>query len=308
MTNISPAGGHARVLSWTIPVILRYLCSINRVLAPSDMKRAAYYFGIGMTACLFLAAFSCKSQRAPIPQKRDSTFFSYDRFRDSVLRIDTAPAGKTPTVFDRPGFNPGRDSLRPLLEKMDTFWRREAKLAAQLDTLHGLLGKEAGFSPGELQAIRDNIAEVERFLAKGDSTPVSGCQGKNCLVYAEVNKTDQRLYLYILGELKDTFKVSTGKGKKYETPSMSRHPRGPVLVKYTSRKFPGGDYLGLGNMPYAVFVSGGYAIHGTTPGNFSKLGRTASHGCIRLHPDNAKVFNALVRSVGLSQTWVVVKD
>jgi lipoprotein-anchoring transpeptidase ErfK/SrfK len=61
-------------------------------------------------------------------------------------------------------------------------------------------------------------------------------------------------------------------------------------------------------MPYAVFIRGGYAIHGTTPGNFSKLGTRASHGCIRLHPDNAKLFNELVKRVGLENTWVKIME
>jgi hypothetical protein len=43
---------------------------------------------------------------------------------------------------------------------------------------------------------------------------------------------------------------------------------GPIFKKYTSKKFSGGNYEGLANMPYAVFIKGGYAIHGTTTGNF----------------------------------------
>lgn len=70
---------------------------------------------------------------------------------------------------------------------------------------------------------------------------------------------------------------------------------------------PGGDYNGLGNMPYAVFVRGGYAIHGTTKGNWPKLGTPASKGCIRLHPDNGFIFNRLVRAVGVRAAWVSVE-
>ena len=102
-----------------------------------------------------------------------------------------------------------------------------------------------------------------------------------------------------------TWKTSTGK-PGYRTPDMDRHPSGPVYDRYTSSKYPDGDYNGLGNMPYAVFVLGGYAIHGTTRGNFSKLGTPASHGCIRLHPDNGYIFNRLVRKYGLSKVWVTV--
>ena len=179
----------------------------------------------------------------------------------------------------------------------------------QLDTMKKGLKKVPGFTEEEKAIIRENIKMVDSFLVtRKDTASTITCMEKDCIVYAEIDKSNQTLYLYILGELKDSFKVSTGKGKKYETPAMSLHPKGPLLIKYTSRKFPGGNYMGLGNMPYAVFVKGGYAIHGTTPGNFAKLGNKASHGCIRLHPDNAKIFHALVRTVGLGQTWVTIKD
>ena len=61
-------------------------------------------------------------------------------------------------------------------------------------------------------------------------------------------------------------------------------------------------------MPYAVFIYNGYAIHGTTVGNFSKLGTPASHGCVRLHADNGFIFNRLVRSQGVFNTWVSIID
>lgn len=73
------------------------------------------------------------------------------------------------------------------------------------------------------------------------------------------------------------------------------------------RPIPGGDYNGLGNMPYAVFVRGGYAIHGTVQANWSKLGTPASKGCIRLHPDNGLIFNRLVRALGVALAWVSVE-
>ena len=47
-------------------------------------------------------------------------------------------------------------------------------------------------------------------------------------------------------------------------------------------------------MPYSIFLSGGYAIHGSY--EISHLGSPASHGCIRLHPENAAVLFALVRN------------
>jgi hypothetical protein len=49
-------------------------------------------------------------------------------------------------------------------------------------------------------------------------------------------------------------------------------------------------------MPHSIFFRGGYAIHGT--GSLAELGRPASHGCIRLSPDNAAVLYSLVEMEG----------
>jgi len=262
----------------------------------------------GLVYCGFMIGisffYSC------VGPKKQSSFssFDYQRFKDSMLRTDPGDLPDTSNIFDNDRFIPGIDSLHAMLEKIDTQWRQEAHLMTHLDSLRKSIKKVAGFTEEEKTIIRENINEVDSFLRARDSVPVSNCSGEDCILYVVIDKSKQELYLYILGEPKDTFKVSTGKGKKYETPAMSLHPRGPVLTKYTSRKFPGGNYQGLGNMPYAVFLRSGYAIHGTTPGNYSKLGNRASHGCIRLHPDNAKVFNALVKTIGLKQTWISVKD
>ncbi len=53
-------------------------------------------------------------------------------------------------------------------------------------------------------------------------------------------------------------------------------------------------------MPNAVWFwrESGYAIHATGKGNYSKLGKRASHGCIRLTLDNSKMLFDLVKSFG----------
>ena len=137
------------------------------------------------------------------------------------------------------------------------------------------------------------------------NTPFDGCYRFSCAVFIHVKKSKQTAYLYIRGRFYDSWLVSTGvRGRS--TPNFDRHPNGRVYTKYSSRKFPGGDYKGLGNMPYAVFIRGGFALHGTPRGNWRKLGRPASHGCIRMHPDNGRTFNRFVRSVGVSNTWITV--
>src|SRR5688572_1242944 len=150
-----------------------------------------------------------------------------------------------------------------------------------------------------------NIGGVDLFyIQKPDSTP---CNEIGCSVFVHVVKSSQKLYLYENGTLIDSFSASTGT-KKFPTPDINMRPEGPTFIKYTSRKYPEGDYKGLGNMPYVVFIKDGYAIHGTTPGNFLKLGHRASHGCVRLHPDNAKMVYELVNLYGLENTWVKVNE
>jgi lipoprotein-anchoring transpeptidase ErfK/SrfK len=259
---------------------------------------------MALATLFFLQQCNEPAAKQPPPVKG----IQYNEFKDSVLHTDTVPI-ETTNVFDADVFTPGQDSLETMLVNMDTLLHRQVALMEYLDTVKSRVKKSPGYSEEEKAALRANMRILDSFLTAGNWQPDSNaCQGKDCLLYVEIDKSRQQLYLYLMGELKDSFAVSTGKGKKYETPNMDLQPRGPVLTKYTSKKFPGGNYMKLGNMPYAVFLRGGYAIHGTTPGNFAKLGTRASHGCIRVHPDNAKVLNSLVKTVGLQQTWVRIKD
>lgn len=177
------------------------------------------------------------------------------------------------------------------------------------------------FSPD----IEEKVQELDEFfeassmprLEKMMVTPPADCFQFSCKVYIDIQKSLQTATLYVDGQMVNEWKVSTGKNevdkkgnliKKRETPNFDRHPDGRVYDKYSSSKYPGGDYNGLGNMPYAVFIKGGFALHGTPKGNWSKLGTKASHGCIRQHPDNAKIFNRLVREHGVRNTWVTVRN
>lgn len=142
------------------------------------------------------------------------------------------------------------------------------------------------------------------FLQSDETQP--DCYRLQCAVYALVNKDEQKMYLYVNGVPSGEYLVSTGIAG-HSTPNFDTHPDGRIYDAYTSHTFPGGDYNGLGNMPYAVFIQGGFAIHGTPKGNWPKLGKKASHGCIRTHPDNGKTFNRLVRQYGIRDVWITVQ-
>ena len=133
------------------------------------------------------------------------------------------------------------------------------------------------------------------------------CRQMTCPIYIRVNKAVQKAYLYQNGRQIDTWLVSTGIAGR-GTPNFEGRPNGRIYDRYTSTKYPEGDYKGLGNMPYAVFYNGGFAIHGTTTGNIKRLGTRASHGCVRVHPDNGYTFNRLVRQYGISNVWISIYE
>jgi lipoprotein-anchoring transpeptidase ErfK/SrfK len=58
-------------------------------------------------------------------------------------------------------------------------------------------------------------------------------------------------------------------------------------------------------MPHSVFFHGGYAIHGSY--ETGRLGRPASHGCIRLSPYHAELLYELIEDHGTDATRIVVQ-
>ena len=98
------------------------------------------------------------------------------------------------------------------------------------------------------------------------------------------------------GFVKYRWKVSTARNG-YVTPT------GSWSVKWLSRDHRSRKYDNA-PMPFAVFFNGGYAVHATF--DLKRLGRPASHGCVRLHPDNAAQFFSLARQAGLANTRVVI--
>ncbi len=113
---------------------------------------------------------------------------------------------------------------------------------------------------------------------------------------AKIDLSSQRMHVYLKGDLLYSWKVSTGR-KGYYTPTGNYKPKRMTKMHY-SRKYHNSA------MPYSVFFRGGYAIHGTK--SVKKLGRKASHGCIRLRTANAKKLYALIKKVGKSNSKISI--
>lgn len=113
-----------------------------------------------------------------------------------------------------------------------------------------------------------------------------------------ISKSQQRLSVSVDGEEAYRWPVSTGR-RGYTTPSGTYRPT-RLERHWYSRKY---DWA---PMPWSVFFHRGYAVHGTTEA--ANLGRPASHGCVRLRPDNASILYSMVRRYGARRTRVVVMD
>lgn len=115
-------------------------------------------------------------------------------------------------------------------------------------------------------------------------------------VVARVDLSNQRMEVFVDDALVNIFPVSSGR-MGYGTPPGEYRAQF-LAARWRSRKY------NWAPMPWSVFFHGGYAIHGTT--DVWHLGRPASHGCIRLHPENAKIFYALVMKNGRENTTIAI--
>jgi len=104
-----------------------------------------------------------------------------------------------------------------------------------------------------------------------------------------VDRALQRLFVYENGKHIFTFKCSTSVTKKVlplESTSDTPHDHVGVFtiqskeLNHFSKKY-------RVDMPYALQFWSGHYIHATSV--IGLLGRPASHGCVRLHPKNAKI-------------------
>ena len=116
-------------------------------------------------------------------------------------------------------------------------------------------------------------------------------------VVAKIELSEQWMRVYKDGTLAYSWPVSTAR-KGYRTPTGTYRPT-RMHRMWHSRKYD------MAPMPHSIFFHGGYAIHGTDA--IKSLGRAASHGCVRLHPANARTLFNLVRQVGPTRTSIVIQ-
>lgn len=147
--------------------------------------------------------------------------------------------------------------------------------------------------------LKRKLVNLAAIAATGAALVVGAAQGSASAankIVARVSIAEQKMRVIIDGRTAFVWKVSTA-GRGYVTPKGSFKPTRMHEMWY-SRKYDNAP------MPHSVFFNGGYAVHATN--QISRLGRPASHGCVRLHPDNAADFYQLVESFGPSNTSIQI--
>lgn len=138
------------------------------------------------------------------------------------------------------------------------------------------------------------FASIALAFAITAAAPV-GAQAASLV--AKVNVSTQTMTVTHRGKVKYRWKVSTARAGKVT-------PSGSWSAKWLSKNHRSSRYNNA-PMPYSIFYSGNYAVHGTD--QVSRLGRPASSGCVRLHPDNARVLFELAQREGLKNTRIIVQ-
>ena len=125
---------------------------------------------------------------------------------------------------------------------------------------------------------------------------LAAIQNARAHVVIHVDKSSQRMTVSVDGERRYSFVVSTARAG-YSTPNGVYRPE-RLERTWFSKKYYNSP------MPHSIFFHGGYAIHGSY--EISRLGGPASHGCIRLHPQDAAELYGLVQRQGVGDTSIVV--
>lgn len=208
-------------------------------------------------------------------------------------------AGKLPFMEIEP-----KDFAAPALKAPGVAIPTPDLNAAEVSDLR--LTQAEGQSPMDLSPVESRLRmrvpeEVlgyfDLFLYVSKATPDKGTWAQKMFVLA---KTEGHVY-----ELKHNWLVSTGMEQQVMAPSgrlLGTHtPEGVFKLDrdrsyedYTSRQWQA-------PMPYAMFFDwqtegrpSGLAIHGSDAKGAADLGKRASHGCIRLSTENARILFQMI--------------
>ena len=142
----------------------------------------------------------------------------------------------------------------------------------------------------------DNVLACEE-KSKGSAQAAAQPANPASTVLIDIDKSTQQVTVFVDGVEKYRWPVSTGR-RGYSTPSGTYTALSMNEVWY-SKEWDNAP------MPHAIFfMKDGHAIHGSYEVRI--LGKPASHGCVRISPQNATILFDLVKKAGLPNTQVVL--
>ncbi len=131
------------------------------------------------------------------------------------------------------------------------------------------------------------------IIALGAAVAASDAEAKLDLF---IDKSTQQISVIQNGRLLYVWPVSTGQDR-FSTPS------GVYTPERLERTWFSKAYYNS-PMPHAIFFHHGFAIHGSY--DIARLGGPASHGCVRLHPQDAALLYGMVEQEGPGNTTIVL--
>ncbi|GGD38469.1 L,D-transpeptidase [Sinisalibacter lacisalsi] len=152
-----------------------------------------------------------------------------------------------------------------------------------------------------VSAARLGFAATAILAALAAAAPASerlSTSNRSNQIVIRVDVSDQEMTVMQGGRRLYSWPVSTAKRGKIT-------PAGTYQPQWFSRNHRSSLYDDA-PMPFSIFYDGNYAIHGTY--STAALGRPASNGCVRLHPESARTLYEMVYAHGKDNTYIVVQE
>jgi len=175
--------------------------------------------------------------------------------------------------------------------------RNQLELNHSSTSLHLAKTKARSSHVADAAKTKAMVASIESKTKGAQPEPNLGTKKADSAVLINIDKTNQKMTVFLGGVEKYDWPVSTGKAG-YSTPSGTYTATSMNEIWY-SKQWDNAP------MPHSIFfMKDGHAIHGSN--EVKNLGNAASHGCVRISPENAATLYALVAKNGLQNTQVVL--
>ena len=183
----------------------------------------------------------------------------------------------------------------------DPFTKSSGAASAQVQAKRALAGPKLGTrktpSNAVILGVKSTATSVGSKAAGTQPESNTGAKKAGFAVLVNIDKTKQKMTVFLDGVEKYDWPVSTGKAG-YSTPSGAYTATSMNEVWY-SKQYDNAP------MPHSIFfMKDGHAVHGSY--EVKNLGKPLSHGCVRISPENAATLYALVAKNGLENTQVVL--